>query len=173
MIFLSENNLSILWNEHLCSLCMAGFRIIECPWCSALLCCPITFQCRDPFRLQEGKGHSWPYQQPSLALPASQAKPHVLKCNICCYWFAGQWARTQACQWNHQKVTTGPFETMSFVYSLGLSRLKLGLPLKRKVEYVAPNFFVSLWSTVRLRFRKSISGHNFQTIGKLAKTDFQ
>ena len=28
-------------------------------------------------------------------------------------------------------------------------------------------------STVRLRFRKSISGHHFQTIGKLAKTDFQ
>ena len=29
-----------------------------------------------------------------------------------------------------------------------------------------------LRSTVRLRFRKSISGHNFQTIGKLASNDF-
>ena len=30
-----------------------------------------------------------------------------------------------------------------------------------------------IWSTVRLRFRKSISGHHFQTIRKLANTDFQ
>ena len=30
-----------------------------------------------------------------------------------------------------------------------------------------------LWSTVRLRFRKSISGHNFQTIRKLDNNDFQ
>ena len=29
-----------------------------------------------------------------------------------------------------------------------------------------------LGSTVRLRFRKSISGHHFQTIGKLASNDF-
>ena len=34
-------------------------------------------------------------------------------------------------------------------------------------------FFGCIWSTVRLRFRKSISGHNFQTIRKLANNDFQ
>ena len=31
---------------------------------------------------------------------------------------------------------------------------------------------VTLGSNVRLRFRKSISGHHFQTIGKLASNDF-
>ena len=29
-----------------------------------------------------------------------------------------------------------------------------------------------IWSTVRLSFRKSISEHNFQTIGKLASNAF-
>ena len=35
------------------------------------------------------------------------------------------------------------------------------------------NWVLQIWSTVRLRFRKRISGHNFQTIRKLANNDFQ
>ena len=33
-------------------------------------------------------------------------------------------------------------------------------------------FLIDIRSTVRLRFRKSIYGHHFQTIGRLASNDF-
>ena len=47
--------------------------------------------------------------------------------------------------------------------------MKLDLQLKTVI--LGP-FVRVLRSTVRLRFRKSISGHNFQTIGKLPSIDF-
>ena len=43
--------------------------------------------------------------------------------------------------------------------------------LSRFICFLVSTFLVA--STVRLRFRKSISGHYFQTIRKLANNDFQ
>ena len=46
--------------------------------------------------------------------------------------------------------------------------------VKKNQSYIGNiwSLLLEIGSTVRLRFRKSISGHHFQTIGKLASNDF-
>ena len=99
-----------------------------------------------------------------------------------CIWMTGYffaWLKRVGNSWKQKcclLLRLQSTRTLQFYWTFGALCLPLcslpTSPYAEKVWMLRDSTVSVLRSTVRLRYRKSISGHHFQTIGKIASNDF-